>query len=173
MIRKELAMSAPVADWARIEADRRMLLRLLALAGFVGGVVGTSAAGSARAADMPAWPKEAFSQKNQAAALKALGVTAAEPSAKIALTVPEIAENGAVVPVGITADLPDVQSIAVLIPQNPFSLIAFYQIPAGTAASVSCRVKMAQTSQLIALVGAGGTFYTASREVKVTAGGCG
>lgn len=166
-------MSAPVADWDEIDADRRMMLRLLALAGLLGGIAGTGAAGPARAADMPAWPKEAFSQKDQAAALKALGVTAAEPSGKIALTVPEIAENGAVVPVGITADLPDVQSIAVMLPQNPFALTALYQIPPGTAASVSCRVKMAQTAQVVALVAAGGKFYTASREVKVTAGGCG
>lgn len=166
-------MSAPVPDRDEADADRRMMLRLLALAGFIGGVGAAGAAGTARAADMPAWPKEAFSQKDQASALKALGVTAADPSGKITLTVPEIAENGAVVPVGITVDLPDVRSIAVLIPQNPFSLIALYQIPLGTAASVSCRVKMAQTSQVIALVGAGGGFYTASREVKVTAGGCG
>lgn len=166
-------MGAPAVPCDEIDADRRLMLRLLALAGMAGGAAAFGLVGPSRAADAETWPKEAFGQKDAAAALKSLGVPAAEPSDKVELTVPEIAENGAVVPVTIATSLADVSMIAVMIPQNPFSLTALYRIPPGTDASVSCRVKMAQTAQVIALVSAGGRLYSAAKDVKVTLGGCG
>ncbi len=164
-------MSEP--DGALVDAERRLLLRCLALAGIVGTGFATGLIGTAEAADALGWPSAAFGQKDQAAALKSLGETAPEPSDKVVLTVPEIAENGAVVPVSVSTDLADVRFIAIMIPQNPFALTALYPIPAGTSTSVSCRVKMAQTAQVIALVAAGGKIFSAAHEVKVTLGGCG
>ena len=69
--------------------------------------------------------------------------------------------------------MPDVTSIAVLVTENPFPLAASYKIPAGTSAMVSNRLKMAKTSKVVALVESNGKIYSATKEVKVTVGGCG
>ena len=94
-------------------------------------------------------------------------------AAQIKIDMPLIAENGAVVPIGVSSSLADVTSIAILVTENPFTLAAAYKIPAGTVASVSNRLKMAKTTNVIAVVEAGGKLYSASKEVKVTVGGCG
>ena len=86
---------------------------------------------------------------------------------------PDIAENGAVVPVGITSNIPKTESIAILIEKNPNMLAAVFDIPQGTEPSVSTRVKMAQTSNVYALVKADGRYHVTSKEIKVTLGGCG
>ena len=86
---------------------------------------------------------------------------------------PEIAENGAVVPVGVIAAIPDVESIAILCEDNPQPLAAIYDIPRGTLADVKTRVKMARSSNVVVLVRARGVFHMASKEIKVTRGGCG
>jgi len=86
---------------------------------------------------------------------------------------PEIAENGAVVPVGVTSRIPKTESIAILIEKNPNMLAAVFDIPTGTEPVISTRVKMAQTSNIYALVKAEGRYYVAAKEVKVTLGGCG
>ena len=86
---------------------------------------------------------------------------------------PDIAENGAVVPVGITSNIPKTRSIAILVEKNPNMLAAVFDIPAGTEPSLSTRVKMGQTSNVYALVKADGKYYVASKEIKVTLGGCG
>ena len=96
-----------------------------------------------------------------------------EVSDKVSLDAPEIAENGAVVPISLSASLPDVTSMALIVAENPFSLAAVFKIPEGTMPSVSCRLKMAKTSKVTALVEAGGKLYSTSKEVKVTLGGCG
>ncbi len=154
------------------DSTRRRILQgaaALVLAG-VGGVrLGASAA---LAAD-DKYPEQAFKQKNGDDAIKALYGKTAEKSDKVKLDAPEIAENGAVVPISISSSLPDVTSIAIMVTENPFTLAAAYTIPAGTMASVSNRLKMAKTSTVIALVEAGGKLYSASKEVKVTVGGCG
>ena len=126
-----------------------------------------------RAADASKWPKDAFQQKTEADAIKALYGKTAEESDKVKLDAPEIAENGAVVPITVSSTLPDVTSIAILVPENPFPLAASYKIPAGTQAMVGNRLKMAKTSKVVALVEAGGKLYSATKEVKVTVGGCG
>ena len=77
------------------------------------------------------------------------------------------------VPIAVSTALADVTSIAILVSENPFPLAAVYKIPPGTTASVANRLKMAKTSKVIALVEAGGKVYSATKEVKVTVGGCG
>jgi sulfur-oxidizing protein SoxY len=119
------------------------------------------------------YPEGAFKAKNQADAIRLLYGRTAEPSDKIKLEAPEIAENGAVVPISISASLADVTSIALLVSENPNTLAASYQIPPGTLPSVANRLKMAKTSNVIAIVEAGGKLYSATKEVKVTVGGCG
>jgi sulfur-oxidizing protein SoxY len=119
------------------------------------------------------YPDDAFKQKSDADAIKALYGKTAEPSDKVKMDAPEIAENGAVVPISVSSTLADVTSIAILVAENPNALAASYQIPAGTLPSVANRLKMAKTTNVIAIVEAGGKLYSASKEVKVTVGGCG
>jgi sulfur-oxidizing protein SoxY len=127
--------------------------------------------GSARA---QSWNKAAFEGHNLPETMKALGSGDPAPSKDIVFfQTPEIAENGAVVPVGITSNIPKTESIAILIEKNPNMLAAVFDLPGGTEPTVSTRVKMAQTSNIYALVKADGKYYVASKEVKVTLGGCG
>ncbi len=125
------------------------------------------------AADAALWPKDAFTAKTDADAVKTLYGKTAEISDKVKLDAPEIAENGAVVPISVSSALPDVTTIAILVSENPFPLAAVYKIPQGTTGSVSNRLKMAKTSKVIALVESAGKIYSATKEVKVTVGGCG
>jgi sulfur-oxidizing protein SoxY len=127
----------------------------------------------AHAADAAQWPKEAFQQKTQDEAIKSLYGKTAEESDKVKLDAPEIAENGAVVPITVSSTLADVTSISIFVTENPFPLAAAYKIPAGTQAMVGSRLKMAKTSKVVAMVESGGKVYSASKEVKVTVGGCG
>jgi sulfur-oxidizing protein SoxY len=120
------------------------------------------------------WNKTAFSAKSMDDALNALGVIIPENSATaIQLTVPEIAENGSVVPVTVASSLPDIEQISILVDKNPNVLAANFVIPQGTEGLITTRVKMGQTANVIALVKAGGKYYRVAKEVKVTAGGCG
>ena len=126
------------------------------------------------AAAADGWNAAAFDTKSMDDTMKALGGGTPVPSKAITFVqTPDIAENGAVVPVGITSALPNTQSIAILIEKNPNMLAAMFDIPAGTDPSVSTRVKMGQSSNIIALVKADGKYYYAAKEVKVTLGGCG
>ncbi len=150
---------------------RRSLLKAL-LAGAALGVMPWLKRARA-AADAAQWPKDAFTQKSEADAIKTLYGKVAEVSDKVKLDAPEIAENGAVVPISVSSTLPDVTSIAILVSENPFPLAAYYKIPAGTSGVVANRLNMAKTSKVVALVEAGGKIYSASKEVKVTVGGCG
>jgi sulfur-oxidizing protein SoxY len=133
------------------------------------------AAGIARPGDLRAqgWNQSAFEGKTLADAMRALGAQNAAPSTAIEIKAPEIAENGAVVPVGVESRLPGTQSITLLIEKNPQPLTASFDIPAGTEPNVSTRVKMGQSSDVYALVKADGKFFMAKKEVKITIGGCG
>lgn len=117
--------------------------------------------------------KAAFEAKTLADALKALTATDAAESKDILIKTPDIAEDGAIVPVEVTSKIPNTQSISLLVDKNPFPLIATYDFGNGAESFVSTRIKMAETSKVRALVDAGGKLYTASKEVKVTIGGCG
>ena len=119
------------------------------------------------------WNKAAFDTKNLQDTVKAFGGTTAAESKDIAITSPDIAENGAVVPVSVTSKLDKTESIAILVEKNPNALSAAFDIPGGTEPFVSTRVKMGQTSNVYALVKADGKYFFATKEIKVTLGGCG
>ncbi len=119
------------------------------------------------------WNQKAFAAKNIKDALDALGAGDPANSNDIVLTAPEIAENGAVVPVAAVSKIPGTESIAFLIAKNPTALAASFDIPSGTEASVSTRVKLAQTTDVHVLVKAQGKYYMTKKEIKVTIGGCG
>jgi sulfur-oxidizing protein SoxY len=119
------------------------------------------------------YPEDAFKQKDSKEAIRLLYGRTAEPSDKIKLDAPEIAENGAVVPISVSTSLADVTSIAFVVPENPNVLAAYYKIPQGTLPNVANRLKMAKTSNVTVIVEAGGKLFSAAREVKVTVGGCG
>jgi sulfur-oxidizing protein SoxY len=127
--------------------------------------------GSARA--QQPWNKAAFDTKSLNDAVKAMGGAAPIPSNDITITSPDIAENGAVVPFTIASKMPRTEQIALLVEKNPNILAANFSIPDGTEPWVNTRVKMGQTSNVIALVKSDGKYYYASKEVKVTLGGCG
>ena len=128
--------------------------------------------GDAVAAD--AWNKSAFETKSLDETMKALGGGTPAASKDIAFfSTPDIAENGAVVPIGITSNVPKTESIAILIEKNPNMLAAVFDVPPGTEPTLSTRIKMQQTSNVYALVKADGKYHVASKEIKVTLGGCG
>jgi len=151
---------------------RRFTLSLLATTGLA--TTGLLAMPRAALADDAAgWPVNAFKQKSEAEALKALYGQPVAASDKITLEVPDIAENGAVVPVSVSTTLPNVTRISLMVPENPYTLAASYVLPAGTEPAVACRLKMAKTSEVVALVESGGKIFGTRKTVKVTLGGCG
>ena len=154
-------------------ATRRLILQGAGSVALVGlGNIAFSLAPAFAAAN-DKYPEDAFKQKSEADAIKSLYGKTAEPSDKVKLDAPEIAENGAVVPISVSSTLADVTSISILVAENPNALAASYRIPAGTMPSVANRIKMAKTTNVIAIVEAGGKLYRATKEVKVTVGGCG
>jgi sulfur-oxidizing protein SoxY len=154
-------------------ATRRLILQGAGLVALVG--LGNLPFGltPALAAANDKWPEDAFKQKGEADAIKSLYGKTAEVSDKVKLDAPEIAENGAVVPISVSTTLTDVTSISFLVADNPNALAASYNIPPGTIPSVANRLKMAKTSNVTVIVEAGGKLYSATKEVKVTVGGCG
>jgi len=155
----------------RFSTTRRLVLQgagAVALLGF-----GSLMPMPALAAANDKYPEEAFKQKAEKDAIQALYGRTAEASDKVKLDAPEIAENGAVVPISVTTTLENVTSISFLVGGNPNALAASYAIAQGTLPSVGNRLKMQQTSNVIAIVEAGGKLYSATKEVKVTVGGCG
>jgi sulfur-oxidizing protein SoxY len=155
-------------------ATRRIFLKGAGLVALIGlGNAVLHAPPALAAANDDKYPEDAFKQKNTSDAIKALYGRDHEASDKIKLDAPEIAENGGVVPISVTTTLPNVTSIAFIVAENPSALAASYKIPEGTVPAVANRLKMAKTSNVIALVEAGGKLYSATKEVKVTVGGCG
>jgi sulfur-oxidizing protein SoxY len=152
---------------------RRLVLRgirSITLAGL--GIVSFGTTPTVAAAN-DKYPEDAFKQKDSKEAIRLLYGRTAEPSEKIKLDAPEIAENGAVVPISVSTSLPEVTSIAFVVPENPNVLAAYYKIPEGTLPNVANRLKMARTSNVIVIVESGGKLFSATKEVKVTVGGCG
>ena len=123
---------------------------------------------------LAAWNKKAFDAKDVQSALKgAIGTELTEASDKIKIKAPQIAENGAVVPITISSTLGNVKSITVLSEKNGTPLVAKFNLKGKAEPFVSTRIKMGKTSNVIAVVESGGKFYSARKEVKVTIGGCG
>jgi sulfur-oxidizing protein SoxY len=117
-------------------------------------------------------PQPAFDAKKIDSLFAAMG-SSPEDSDLIQLETPDIAENGAVVPVEVTSAIPGTNHIYIAIEMNPNPLAAGFAIPEGTEPYVATRVKVAQTCVVYAIVEADGKLYKAGRETKVTLGGCG
>jgi sulfur-oxidizing protein SoxY len=153
-----------------MNATRRVLLQSAVSTALVATAV---AAGLLKPGRVLAdWNSVAFAAKKPADALAAIGAGAATPSQDIVVNAPDIAENGAVVPVEVVTTLPNVESIAILGEKNVYPLVALYTL-SDFDGSLSTRIKMGQTASVRAIVRAAGKVYTATKEVKVTAGGCG
>ena len=116
--------------------------------------------------------RASFQVKTLDAGLKAIGGTPAA-SDQVTVVSPDIAENGAVVPVGATSNLPNTTDIYLIVEKNPTPLSCAFMIPAGTAADVQTRLKMGQSTNVVAVVKADGKLFSATKETKVTLGGCG
>ena len=142
------------------------LAAMLATLGLLPGVALAQAAAGYNSA--------AFDAKTLAEVMKALGAGAPAESKDVTITGPDIAENGAVVPVGAATTLPGVKRLLLLVEKNPTMLSAMFEVSDAVDANVSTRVKMGQTSNVfaVAMMGDGKVLY-AAKEVKVTLGGCG
>ena len=123
---------------------------------------------------LAAWNEATFKAKTEKDAIaSAMGDASTTASADITIKAPDIAENGAVVPVAVNTSIADVTSIAMLVEKNNTPMSAIFNLPAGTVPDVSTRLKMGKTGDVIAVVKAGGKLYSARKSVKVTIGGCG
>lgn len=155
-----------------IQRPRRTFLKnsLTTAVLIAAGGTGMLSAHRALAAD---WPKEAFTAKKLEDAVHGLfGSAIMSPSAAISLKAPTQAENSAQVQIQVSAGMSDVESIAVFVEKNPSPLVAHASF-SGADGYFSARMKMAQTSDVVAVVKSGGKLYTARQNIKVTAGGCG
>ncbi|MBK6789756.1 MAG: thiosulfate oxidation carrier protein SoxY [Betaproteobacteria bacterium] len=123
---------------------------------------------------LAAWPEAAFQAKTVADAAKALGGGAPAASGDVTITGPDIAENGAVVPVGAATTLPGVKKLLLLVEKNPSVLAAVFNVTDAVEANFNTRVKMGQSSNVYAVaMMADGKVLFAQKEIKVTLGGCG
>ena len=147
-------------------SDSARVAAALAAAGWLPKVAFAQSAG--------AWNKAAFEAKTMAELMKALGASAPVESKDVTLTAPDIAENGAVVPIGVATTLAGVRQMLVLVEKNPNTLVASFDVTDAVEPSFSTRVKMGQSSDVfaVALTGDGKVLF-AKKEVKVTLGGCG
>ena len=151
---------------------RRVFLKGSLAAGTVGVAVGAGLL--TPQAVVAAWNEAAFQAKSVNDALAAaMGSASDTASDAIKIKAPDIAENGAVVPVSIAAEMPNVESIALLAEGNASPLVATFMLGAGALPDVSTRIKMGKTSDVIAVVKADGKLMSARKSVKVTIGGCG
>jgi sulfur-oxidizing protein SoxY len=154
-----------------MNALRRNVLKGAAGAGTVAVAVAAGLLKPTQA--LAAWNKDAFEAKNVGDAMKGLGISGPADSKDITIKAPDIAENGAVVPVEVTSGIAGTTGIAIIAEKNGTPLIGDFALSGGTQGYISTRIKMGQTSLVRAVVKAGGKSYTAAKEVKVTIGGCG
>ena len=147
---------------------REMLSRSAAVATLLGTV------GMLPQAAQAAYNTAAFEIKTMADLVKSLGGSAPTESKDVTITGPDIAENGAVVPIGVSTALPGVKRLLVLVEKNPSVLSAMYDVSDAVEANITTRVKMGQSSNVMAVaMMADGKVLFAQKEVKVTLGGCG
>jgi len=139
-----------------------------------GGIAFAALAALPKALLAAAWPDKAFTSTVAAETLKELfGTDQTTPTDQIKLKLPEIAENGAVVPITISTDLENVESISIVVNNNPRPLAAMFEVLPGTLPDISSRIKMGETSDVMVVVKTNQGIYSASKQVKVTIGGCG
>jgi sulfur-oxidizing protein SoxY len=151
-----------------MQARRSFLSRSVKVAGLLAAV------GVLPQAVHAAWQATAFEAKTMADLMKALGAAAPAESKDVTITGPDIAENGAVVPVSVATSLAGVKRLLVLVEKNPNILSAAFDVTPSVDASISTRVKMGQSSNVfgVAIMNDGKVLF-AQKEVKVTLGGCG
>ena len=151
-----------------MQTRRDMLAHSAAVAGLL------ASAGLLPQTALAAWPQSAFEAKTMADAVKALGGGAPAESKDVTITGPDIAENGAVVPVGCATTLPGVKKLLLLVEKNPNVLAAVFDVSEAIESNFKTRVKMGQSSNVyaVAMTGDGKVLY-AVKEIKVTLGGCG
>ena len=151
-----------------MQTRREMMTRSAAVAALLAG------AGVLPVQAQSAWNKAAFEGKSVDKVIKGLGIAKPVESQDIAFTAPDIAENGAVVPIAASSTLPGVKRIAFLVEKNPTTLAGVFDFSDMVETSVKTRIKMGQTSNVlaVAIMGDGKVLY-AQKEVKVTLGGCG
>ena len=155
-----------------MNTKRRTFLKSSAAASAVG--IAVSAGLITPRSVFAAWPKAAFEATDVDAALKGtVGGTSMADSGDIKVKAPDIAENGAVVPITITSSIAGTESMSILVPNNNTPLAASFNLGSNAEGFVSTRIKMGKTSDVVVVVKAGGKLYTAKKEVKVTIGGCG
>ena len=154
-----------------MDTSRRIILKATMAAGTLAVAAGANLLTPSTV--LAAWPKNAFKAKNINEAMGVLGDANATDSSKIKVDAPDIAENGAVVSVKVSTTLPKVESISIYVPVNAFPLSASYVLSNQVEPSITGRIKMAKTSKVVAVVKSDGKVYTASKQVKVTLGGCG
>ena len=122
---------------------------------------------------LAAWPEMAFRANDVNDAMSGIEASGAVESSEITIKAPDIAENGAVVPISVSTSLSGVTAIAILAAKNNIPLASDFEFGPGVEGFVSTRIKMAETSDVIAVVKTDSGVYTTSKEVKVTIGGCG
>jgi sulfur-oxidizing protein SoxY len=144
---------------------RRNLLKQATVFGLM------ASAGLITSAQAQEWSKAAFEGKNLDEVFKALNTASPERSSAISINAPDLAENGALVSVGLSTTL-KADQMAILVEKNPSILAGQFYFPAGTAPFIATRIKMAQTSNVYFLVKAEGKWFMAMKEIKVTLGGC-
>jgi sulfur-oxidizing protein SoxY len=144
-------------------------------AGVAGTVVVAIGAGLLKSGEVlaAAWNTTAFGAKNISDAMSGAGFAGAAESKDIVIKAPEIAENGAVVPVEVTSNIAGTTSMAIFVEKNPTPMVGSFELMNGAEPYISTRIKMGQTSLVRVAVKAGGKTFMASKEVKVTIGGCG
>ena len=121
-----------------------------------------------------AWPKDSFDIKDFTESVSSVyGHNNLEESSKVKLKAPEIAENGAIVPINVSTTLDNVESIMIFVENNPQPLSSGYRLTTLSEPSIGTRLKMGKTSNVMAAVKSGDKVYTSTQEVKVTIGGCG
>ncbi|MFA9273802.1 MAG: thiosulfate oxidation carrier protein SoxY [Candidatus Aquirickettsiella gammari] len=150
-----------------MNTTRRSLLKTASVFGIL-AAAGVITSKEAMAFDVRA----GFDAKTLSEALTVVGGTAVD-SKDIAITTPDIAENGAVVPVSVTSTIPNTTEIYIFVEKNPTPLAAVFMIPADTESMIQTRLKMGQSTNVLVVVKAGGKLFSASKETKVTLGGCG
>ena len=155
-----------------MDEGRRFVLRS---AGATGALAAALAAGLLKPERVLAatWNKAAFAAKSPVDALRSIGAANTIESKDVVIELPQIAENGAVVPIDITSNIPGTSSISVFIEKNPFPYTGTFDFAAGTVPYVHLRAKLGKSTPVRIVVAANGKYYTAAKEVKVTIGGCG
>ena len=151
-----------------MQTRRDMLTRSASVAAALAGL------GLLPQAALANWSQATFEAKNMADLMKALGNSSPAESKDVTITGPDIAENGAVVPVGAATTLPGVKRLMLLVEKNPNMLAALFDVTDAVEPSISTRVKMGQSSNVFAVaITADNKVLYAAKEIKVTLGGCG